>query len=246
MNKAHENISWVDYPKIDTPLAARLLNKMDSSIDTIDDRVITLDGTKLSKSEAADDIVNVSLDESTGTFTFTKRSGSVISIDTALEEVVVNFQYDYETQMLVLQLADGTTQNIDLSALVTQYEFQDSETVAWVIGASGKVSAKIKNNSITDDMLESGYLAQIQSKLDSTVEYARKAETYRNEAASSAESASQSAENAQGAVTEINKKLNLVEFSLNTDGELVYTDNTGYSFSVDNSGNLNWEVIENG
>lgn len=242
MNKAHENIHWVDYPKIDTPLASRLLNKMDSSIDTIDDRVIELNGTKLSKTEAADDIVNVSLDQNTGTFYFTKRSGAVAAIDTALEEIVVNFQYDYENQMLVIELADGSTQNVDLSALITQYEFTDSETIAWVIGSSGTVTARIKNNSVTDDMLESGYLAQIQAKAESAGNSATSAEKSKNEAVASAESASASSADAKDALTQINKKLGLAEFSLNDDGELIYTDDTGYLFYVNENGNLLWEV----
>lgn len=242
MNKAHENINWVDYPKVDTPLAARLLNKMDSSIDTIDDRVITLNGEKLSKSDAADDIVNVSLDESTGTFSFTKRSGAVLQINTALEEIAVNFQYNYEDQVLVIELADGSTQNVDLSALITQYEFTESDTIAWIISSDGKVYAKIKNNSVTDDMIESGYLAQIQAKSESASNSASAAEEAQNQALASAESAATSSNNAKEALAQINKKLGLAEFSLNDDGELIYTDNTGYLFSVDDNGNLLWEV----
>lgn len=45
---------------------------------------------------------------------------------------------------------------------------------------------------------------------------------------------------------EIDKKLNLARFSVDDDGDLIYTDNSYYDFMVDENGNLNWEVKTNG
>ena len=52
--------------------------------------------------------------------------------------------------------------------------------------------------------------------------------------------------NSGDVLDEIDKKLRLAQFSVDDDGNLVYTENSSYSFLVDDNGNLNWEVIENG
>lgn len=40
----------------------------------------------------------------------------------------------------------------------------------------------------------------------------------------------------------INKKLDMAEFDIDDDGNLIYTENSPFIFSVDNNGDLNWEV----
>lgn len=75
MNKAHIDINWENYPSDETPLNERNLNKMDGSIDIIDDRVIALDTTKATKAEVATLVADVTFEESTGIITITKRTG---------------------------------------------------------------------------------------------------------------------------------------------------------------------------
>lgn len=162
MNKAHSDINWEDYPSDETPLNERNLNKMDSAIDVIDDRVITLDTTKATKAEVATLVADVTFEESTGIITITKKNGSKIAIDTQMEKIAVNFTYNSTTQQIILTLIDGTKQYIDLSALITQYEFLDSDTVAFYIDSSGKVSAIVKEGSIEEKHLEPNYLAKIK------------------------------------------------------------------------------------
>lgn len=48
-----------------------------------------------------------------------------------------------------------------MSALITQFEFLDSDTIYWTIGKDGKVKADIKKGSITADKLQPDYLADI-------------------------------------------------------------------------------------
>ena len=162
MNKAHSDINWEDYPSDETPLNKRNLNKMDSAIDVIDDRVITLDTTKATKAEVATLVADVTFEESTGIITITKKNGSKIAIDTQMEKIAINFVYNPTTQQIILTLIDGTKQYIDLSALITQYEFLDSDTVAFYIDSSGKVSAIVKEGSIEEKHLEPNYLAKIK------------------------------------------------------------------------------------
>ena len=162
MNKAYKRINWENYPSDATPLNEANLNNLDSATDTIDDRVITLDTTKATKTEVATLVSDVTFEESTGIITITKKNGSKFTIDTQMEKIAVNFDYNPTTEQIVLTLIDGTKQYIDLSALITQYEFLDTDTVAFTIGTDGKVSAIVKEGSIKEKHLEPNYLAKIK------------------------------------------------------------------------------------
>ena len=190
MNKAHSPINWQNKPSVNTPINETNLNKMDSTIGILDDRIIAHDTSKLDKSTANTMVKSISFDESTGVFTITLLNGSTTTIDTKLEKLAVNFSYDVETQQIVLELIDGTKQYIDLSALITQYEFTDSDTIGWEVTTDGKVKAKVLDGSITEDMLQPNYLAEIK------VETA-KSESYMNSAKTSEINASSSANLAQ-------------------------------------------------
>ena len=179
MNKAYSRINWENYPSDATPINKVNLNRLDSATDILDDRVITLDTTKATKTEVATLVSDVTFEESTGIITITKKNGSRVTIDTQLEKIAVNFDYNPTTEQIVLTLIDGTKQYIDLSALITQYEFLDTDTVAFFVGTDGKVSAIVKEGSIEEKHLEPNYLAKIK------VEVA-KAETSRADAAASA------------------------------------------------------------
>lgn len=179
MNKAYKRINWENYPSDATPLNEANLNNLDSATDTIDDRVITLDTTKATKTEVATLVSDVTFEESTGIITITKKNGSKVTIDTQMGKIAVNFDYDPVTEQIILTLIDGTKQYIDLSALITQYEFLDTDTVAFTIGTDGKVSAIVKEGSIEEKHLEPNYLAKIKVE-------AAKAETSRADAAASA------------------------------------------------------------
>lgn len=180
MNKAHININWENYPSGNTPINDENLNKMDVSIDTIDDRVITLDTTKANKIEVAQLIKDISFDESTGVFTITKKDGSKFTIDTKLEKIAVNFAYDTELQQITLTLVDGTIERIDLSDFVTQYEFLDTDTITFSTDTYGNVSASIKEGSVEEKHLRPDYLAEIKveaAKAQTSAENAAKSET---------------------------------------------------------------------
>lgn len=186
MNKAHVPINWENYPSDETPLNERNLNKMDSAIGIIDDNVVTLDATKATKTEVATLVADVTFEESTGIITITKKNGSKITIDTQMEKIAINFDYNPTTQQIILTLIDGTKQYIDLSALITQYEFLDSDTVAFYIDKDGKVSAIVKEGSIEEKHLEPNYLAKIKVEVAKAESSMKNAATSENNAASSA------------------------------------------------------------
>lgn len=240
--KIYSREYWENFPSEKTAINQSRLNNIEGGIDAIDDRVCALDTTKVDLTKANELVKEILWDESNGTLTVVKMNGSKAVIDTKLEKLAVNFKYDPESQQLVITLDDGTAQNVDLSSLITEYEFLDSDTIAFAIGSDGKVSAIVKEGSIQEKHLRPDYLADIKVESAKAVNSATNAKASETNAAKSAADAKGSADRAQGIENEINKKLTMTEFDVNEDGELIYTDNSAYNFVVDNDGNLNWEV----
>lgn len=241
MQKIYSRINWENFPSEKTAVNESNLNKMDLAIDNLDDRVVAMDASKVDLTKANELVKEILWDESNGTLTVVKMNGSRAVIDTKLEKLAVNFTYNPQTQQLVIALDDGTVQNVDLSSLITEYEFLDSDTIAFEI-TDGKVKAIVKNGSITEDKLQPNFLADIKVESAKAVASAKSAKESEINAAKSATDAKDSADRVQGIESEINKKLTMAEFDVNEDGELIYTDNSAYNFVVDNDGNLNWEV----
>ena len=197
MNKIYQRIDWENYPSSATPLNEDNLNKMDYAIDKLDDRVVAHETTKLDTATGNSLVKDVTFDETTGIFTIEKLSGSKITINTALEKISTNFHFNPTTQKLILTLIDGTTQEIDLSALLTQYEFLESDTITFTIDASGKVKANILNGSITGEKLEPNYLADVTLQANNAKTSADNAKTSEELAYQYAEEARESASQAQ-------------------------------------------------
>lgn len=239
--KIYSREYWENLPSEKTAINRNRLNNIEGGIDAIDDRVCALDTTKVDLTKANELVEEILWNESNGTLTVVKMNGSKAVIDTKLEKLAVNFTYNPQTQQLVITLDDGTVQNVDLSSLITEYEFLDSDTIAFEV-AGGKVKAIVKNGSITEDKLQPNFLADIKVESAKATASAKSAKESETKAATSAADAKDSADRAQGIEDEINKKLTMTEFDVNEDGELIYTDNAAYNFVVDNDGNLNWEV----
>jgi hypothetical protein len=239
--KIYSREYWENLPSEKTAINRNRLNNIEGGIDAIDDRVCALDTTKVDLTKANELVEEILWNESNGTLTVVKMNGSKAVIDTKLEKLAVNFTYNPQTQQLVITLDDGTTQNVDLSSLITEYEFLDSDTIAFEI-TGGKVKAIVKNGSITEDKLQPNFLADIKVESAKATASAKSAKESEANAAKSATDAKDSADRVQGIESEINKKLSMAEFDVNEDGELIYTDNSAYNFVVDNDGNLNWEV----
>jgi len=168
MQKAHDaskNNWWRNFPNINTPITQDQLNRNETTVDVIDDRVVAFDTTKANQSDLLTCVSNVSLNPATGTFTFTRQNGTVITIDTDLEKVVTNLDYDDDPtsphyQDLVLTLDDGTVKYVNMSALVTEYDFAPSTTIQPTI-TSGTVKMDVIDGSITGQKLQPNYLADI-------------------------------------------------------------------------------------
>lgn len=188
--KVYSRINWLNKSEsLTTPLGKTNLNKMDKAIDLIDDEVVSMsakvdeiDTTKVSADQLNNMVTDVSFNDKNGVISITKHNGTVLNIDTAMEKIAVNFEYNAQTQQLILTLESGEKQYIDMSALITQYEFKVTDTIAFSVDSDGKVSASIKSGSITKIMLSSEVMSAITLS--------------ENNAAASAQAAAQSATNA--------------------------------------------------
>ena len=256
MVKAFSLFLWKNQPSVDTPLGERLLNQVNVALDTVDSRVVNFDITKANQNDLLTAVADVTFDEDTGIFTVTKKNGSAKKIDTKLEKLAINFTYDKTNQRLVITLDDGTIQYVDLKALITELEFLNSNTVLFSV-TDGKVTANIAKGSITADMLEPNYLANVELYASQALSSANDARTHANtaynmavsartdatNANNSAELAKSYMENANETLETINQKLELATFNLDDDGNLIYTDTSAYEFLVDDDGMLNYSVV---
>lgn len=205
MQKAYNPTPWKNKPDISSPLNETNLNKLSQGVSTIDDRVIELDLTKFDKTDAQSCIKKIEYDKTTGKFTFTSVSGATAVVDTMLEKLAVNFDYDPATQQLIIILDDGTKKYVDLSALITQFEFVNSGTIYWTVEDDGKVKADIKDGSIGADKLQPNYLADITVQAENAKASANTAAQSATAAAGSEAAAAQYAENAKVSAEQADK-----------------------------------------
>jgi uncharacterized membrane protein len=277
MQKAHDasrNNYWRNLPEITTPIVAEELNRNEQSVDAIDDRVVLMDTTKANQSDMLSAVKTITFDDTTGVFRITFFNDSYIDIDTDIEKIAINFDYDDDPtsahyQQLVIELDDGTYKYIDLSALITQYEFIDSTQIHFDVMSGGGVTASIKNGSITENKLQPNFLADVRLERSKAEQASSDSEawavgqrggspveptddTYENNSkyyagladgrATDAETASQAAEDT---LEEVIRVANNITFEVNWQtGNLEYTDNSAYSFSINEAtGNLEWEVV---
>jgi len=179
MQKAHDaskNNFWRNFPNINTPITQDELNRNETTVDVIDDRVVALDTSKANQTDLLQSIKNVEFDDETGTFTFTRWNGTTFGFDTPLEKVVTNFTYDSNPQSphyqnLILTLEDGTVEYIDMSALVTEYDFVASDTIQPQVN-NGQVRMNVINGSITGEKLQPNYLADITTQAQAAAQSA--------------------------------------------------------------------------
>ena len=242
---------------------------MDYGLNEVDNRVISLDTTKLDVNSANGLVQAVNINNQTGTITVTKMDGSTVSLETNLSKITTNWSYNRETQQIVLTQSDGTPAYIDLSYLIQQNEFTDTTTIAFSV-VSGVVSANIKAHSITDEHLQTDYLADIRIAMSNAQAAASAADADATLSESFAKGGTQTRtgedtdnskyyseqsqlyrnacedfrDQAQDLVDTATARLTGLTMQVNfTDGCLYYDVATGLILSIDDTtGNLMWEI----
>lgn len=243
-DESYEKTNWQNNI---TPINQTNLNHVENGIKLMQDRTDVLNNTKISAEYVASAIKNITFDDATGIFTFTKFDNSTFTLNTLLEQVLTNFDYDETTQSLILRMKDGTTRSVSLSAFVTETEFQDSNEVAFSLVGNHIVKAVIKEHSITENLLEQGYLTRIQTESSNAHTDAIRSRSYavgdtelrEGEDTDNAKYYKEQTE----LLAQYAKDASVIgEFTLNDNGELEYEDNSVHKFTVGTDGNLYYEV----
>lgn len=179
MNKIYTRINWENYPSEATALNETNLNRMDFALDEVDNRLIEQDTTKLSKTDASNDVVNWTMDEETGVITVTRRSGEQIIFDLNIEKIPVSF-YLSKDGILTMVTDDGTKFTANIGAMIPILTFNDSYEIAVSVSGTGinkTYSFSVKDNSITENKLQPNFLADIKVQSASASLSASNAET---------------------------------------------------------------------
>ena len=151
------DVNAVNLPSQDTALEADNLNHMEQGIKTNDTRITTIGNDAMYAADVANCLFGQpTYDKDTGTFTFPKKGGGSFTLNTDLEKLAINFDFDEQTQKLIIYLEDGTTKEVDLSALIQENDFQDSATIAFTV-TNHVVTAVVKAHSIGENELEVNY-----------------------------------------------------------------------------------------
>jgi len=177
LNKVYTRINWEDYPSENTDLDAYNLNQMDSAIDALDNRIISQDALKVDKSAINGNIADWTMDETTGVITITKYNGEKIIFDLNIEKIPVGFSMS-DDGIITMTTEDGTQFTADIGSMIPVLTFEDSATIAVSVTGTGKnktYSFSIKTGSVTDDMLQPNYLADIRVESANASAYAQSA-----------------------------------------------------------------------
>ena len=177
MNKVYTRINWEDYPSENTDIDEINLNKMDSAIDALDNRIILQDALKVDKSAINGNIADWTMDETTGVITITKYNGEKVIFDLNIEKIPVEFSMS-DDGIITMTTEDGTQFTADIGSMIPVLTFEDSATIAVSVTGTGKnktYSFSIKTGSVTDDMLQPNYLADIRVESANASAYAQSA-----------------------------------------------------------------------
>lgn len=177
LNKVYTRINWEDYPSENTDLDAYNLNQMDSAIDALDNRIISQDAIKVDKTTINDKIAGWTMDETTGIITITKYNGEKVIFDLNIEKIPVGFSMS-DDGIITMTTEDGTQFTADIGSMIPVLTFEDSATIAVSVTGTGKnktYSFSIKTGSVTDDMLQPNYLADIRVESANASAYAQSA-----------------------------------------------------------------------
>ena len=177
LNKVYTRINWEDYPSENTDIDEINLNKMDSAIDALDNRIISQDALKVDKSEINGNIADWNMDETTGIITITKYNGEKVIFDLNIEKIPVGFSMS-DDGIITMTTEDGTQFTADIGSMIPVLTFEDSATIAVSVTGTGKnktYSFSIKTGSVTDAMLQPNYLADIRVESANASAYAQSA-----------------------------------------------------------------------
>lgn len=110
------------------------------------------------------DFKDISYDENTATFIFTRHDNTTFTVDLPLEQTVKNGRYDDITNELVLVLVSNQEIRIPVSGLIDVYTGMESATIQVVINANNEITCNIKSGSISKTLLTTELQEEINAK----------------------------------------------------------------------------------
>lgn len=180
--KTYSRVRWENLPSVQTPIDEVNLNKGDNALNIIDDRVIELQRTKADQEDILACVGNILYNSETGEITVIFNDGREVIYDTVLEKVAVNFDYDEDPtsahyKSLIITLDDGTQKCVDLSSLITEWEFRGSGALD-VNVAGNVVTFFVKNQSIAEEYIDPELMAKIENAANNAESSAEDAEDF--------------------------------------------------------------------
>ena len=140
---------------VETNIQPTLEDNLKESKDYVDNAIIN-------------DIKNVSYNQSTGTFTFTRHDNTILTVDLPIEQTVKDGRYDENTKELVLVLVSGQEIKIPVSGLIDDYNGVTTATIQCVVSADNKISCNLVSGSISKTLLTTDLQNEITNKVNKT------------------------------------------------------------------------------
>ena len=127
-------------------------------------------------------VSDVDVNLTTGVITITKKDGTTVTFDTALEKVPAKFEIveNGDTYALKITNQDGTVTQADITQFMNVYNFNNSAEVAFEVNGSGNektVTASIRANSIGLDKLSLSIVSTLEGYMTSAKDSAAAAKT---------------------------------------------------------------------
>lgn len=172
---------------------------LDTLAEEVADRYAKAETDALLTAGTKDLVEAVTYSAANGVFTITHKDGSAETIDTALEKVPASMALVEEgnSVYLVITNQDGSKTQTDVSNLLNEYVFQSGTTISFSttkqIDGSILVAAELKAGSITDAMLDSALISELEAKKEAAAASAIQAAGSATAAAASATAAAQDA-----------------------------------------------------
>ena len=150
--------------------------------EAIADRYTKTEAETLLAIETNNLLADLDINLTTGVITTTKKDGTKVTFDTAIEKVPSKFEFveSGDTYLLKITNVDGTTTQADVTKLMNIYNFNNSDYITFEVTGEGNkktVSANIKANSIGLDKLSLSVVSTLEGYMNSARDSATAAKT---------------------------------------------------------------------
>lgn len=177
----------------------------------IADRYTKTESNALVATNTNDLVKSITFNDQDGKFTITKKDGTAVVIDTILEKVPVSMVFETVGAVTRIKLTnqDGTTSSADVSSLVDNYTFSNTDTIALSTTGTGNqknISATLRDGSVTLPKLSLDTVTQLQGYRDAAANSATAASASKDAAAASAAAANTSKTAAAQSATTANSE----------------------------------------